>query len=307
VPALSDLADRSAEERDRILADFNGTPGQPHTFDALHATLEEQAYRLAYWRTAAHEINYRRFFDVNTLAGLRVEDPVVFAAIHRLLATLLAEGRVTGVRIDHSDGLFDPVKYFEMLQELAAEATGVAPRRGSRPLYVVAEKILSGRERLPRHWAVHGTTGYNYLNQVNGLFVDPANARRMRRLHVKLTGRTQSFDDLLYETKRLIMDTSMASELTVLANMLDRIAESNRKSRDFTLNSLRDVLVEVVACFPVYRTYIDERGWVPDDRAFELCAVVSHPAPLVDVGAVQREAGDDFHEHVAQAVEREVA
>jgi (1->4)-alpha-D-glucan 1-alpha-D-glucosylmutase len=267
VPRLADLGNLSCEERGRILARFNGTPGQPHTFDALHALLEEQAYRLAYWRTAAHEINYRRFFDVNTLAGLRVEDPGVFAAIHRLLAELLREGRVTGVRIDHPDGLFDPAKYFEMLQDLAGEAIGEPRRPGSRPLFVVAEKILSGRERLPASWAVHGTTGYGYLNHVNGLFIDPANAKRMRRIYAKLTGQTQSFDDLLSETKRLIMDTSLASELTVLAHMLDRIGESNRKSRDFTLNSLRDILVEVVACFPVYRTYVDERGWVPDDRA----------------------------------------
>ena len=171
------------------------------------------------------------------------------------------------MRIDHPDGLFDPARYFEMLQDLAAEAwrTPRAPLHG--PLYVVAEKILSGRERLPAGWAVHGTTGYNFLNQVNGLFVEPANARRMRRVYAKLTGRTQTFDDLLYETKRLIMDTAMASELTVLAHMLDRIAESNRRSRDFTLNSLRDMLVEVVACFPVYRTYVNEQGWTPDDRA----------------------------------------
>jgi (1->4)-alpha-D-glucan 1-alpha-D-glucosylmutase len=234
---------------------LNGIPGQPHSFDALHELLETQAYRLAYWRTAAHEINYRRFFDINTLAGLRVEDPEVFDAIHRRLARLLEEGRVTGVRIDHPDGLFDPAKYFEMLQALAG---GV---------WVVAEKVLSGRERLPARWAVHGTTGYNFLNQVNGLFVDPSSARRMRRVYAKLTGRDQTFDDLLYETKRLIMDTAMASELTVLAHMLNRISESNRRSRDFTLNSLRDALVEVVACFPIYRTYVDEHGWTPDDRA----------------------------------------
>jgi len=241
----------SAEELPRL----NGVPGQPRSFDALHELLESQAYRLAYWRTAAHEINYRRFFDINTLAGLRVEDPVVFDAIHARLACLLKEGRVTGLRIDHPDGLYDPAKYFAMLQSLAG---GV---------WTVAEKVLSGHERLPARWAVHGTTGYNFLNQVNGLFVDPASARRMRKVYAKLTGREQSFDDLLYEAKRLIMDTAMASELTVLANMLNRISESNRRSRDFTLNSLRDALVEVVACFPVYRTYVDEQGWLPDDRA----------------------------------------
>ena len=267
LPELVGLDDRSPVEREQALARFNGLPGEPRSFDPLHELLEEQAYRLAHWRTASHEINYRRFFDVNTLAGLRVEDPDVFHSIHRLLSTLVREERVTGVRIDHPDGLFDPAKYFEMLQDLAAEAWGVPRGRGSAPLYVVAEKILSSRERLPAGWAAHGTTGYNFLNQVNGLFVDSANARRMRRAYGKVTGRTQSFDDQLYEAKRLIMDTAMASELTVLAHMLDRIGESNRRSRDFTLNSVRDMLVEVVACFPIYRTYVNEQGWAGDDRA----------------------------------------
>lgn len=267
IPELQGLAEAAPEAAIKVLAGFNGTPGDPRSFDRLHELLEAQAYRLAYWRTAAHEINYRRFFDVNTLAGLRVEDAQVFDAIHRLLATLLREGRVSGVRIDHPDGLFDPARYFEGLQDLAAEAWGVERRPGTRVLYVLAEKILSGRERLPTTWQVHGTTGYNFLNQVNGLFVDSANGRRMRRTYARLTGQTQVFDDLLYETKRLIMDTSMASELTVLAHMLDCIGEANRKSRDFTLNSIRDMLVEVVACFPIYRTYVNENGWAPDDRA----------------------------------------
>src|SRR5207248_4299841 len=156
VAELHALPDLPPAGREDVLRKFNGVPGDPKSFDALHDLLETQAYRLAYWRTAAHEINYRRFFDVNTLAGLRVEDEAVFEAIHQLLARLLAEGQVTGVRIDHPDGLFDPAKYFEMLQAL------------SGGVYVVVEKILSGRERLPSGWPVHGTTGYNFLNQVNG-------------------------------------------------------------------------------------------------------------------------------------------
>ena len=267
---LQQLTERSPRIRQHIDAavrEFNGAPGRPESFDALHEVLEQQAYRLAYWRTASHEINYRRFFDINALAGLRVESPMVFDSIHHLLERFIAEGRVTGVRIDHPDGLFDPTKYFDMLQDLAARAWGIPRQPGSKPIFVVAEKILSGRERLSASWCVHGTTGYNFLNQVNGLFVDSANARPMRRVYAKLTGRTESFDDLLYEAKRLIMDTSLASELNVLAHMLNRISESNRKSRDFTLNSLRDALVEVVACFPVYRTYVTNQGWTPEDRA----------------------------------------
>lgn len=251
--------------------EFNGTPGNPASFDALHGLLEVQAYRLAYWRTASHEINYRRFFDVNTLAGLRVELPEVFEATHLLLSALIRDNVVHAVRVDHPDGLFDPVQYFEMLQAAAARAWNIErPPDGAqpnRPLYVVAEKILSGREALPARWAVHGTTGYNYLNDLNGLFVDAAQARRARRVYTKLTGHGEPFEDILYESKRLIMETGMTSELTVLAHMLDRIGESNRKSRDFTLESMRDVITEVVACFPAYRTYVDERGWTPEDRA----------------------------------------
>ena len=244
------------------IKDANGTPGDPDSFDALHALLEAQAYRLSYWRTASHEINYRRFFDVNTLAGLRVEEPDVFAATHVLLGRLLADESLQGVRIDHPDGLFDPRRYFDMLQALAARATGL-----SQPTYIVAEKILSAREALPATWKVHGTTGYDFLNDLNGVFVDASQGRRLRRVYSKLTGRMESFDDVLYDSKQLIMGTAMASELNVLAHTLDRIGESNRKSRDFTLESLRDVIREVVGCFPVYRTYVDDNGWTPADRA----------------------------------------
>jgi (1->4)-alpha-D-glucan 1-alpha-D-glucosylmutase len=271
---LTESSEAIRRHIDDQVREYNGIPGRPESFDALHELLEEQAYRLAYWRTAAHEINYRRFFDINSLAGLRVEDPLVFAAIHQLLSSLLREGLVTGVRVDHPDGLFDPAKYFEMLQDLAAEAWGIVREPGSRPLYVIAEKIVSGRERLPQSWAVSGTTGYNFLNQLNGVFVDTGNARLMRRVYERLTGHTESFDDLLYATKRLIMDTSMASELNVLADMLNRISESNRRSRDFTLNSLRDVIVEVVACFPAYRTYVTTNGWTPEDRGVVEQAIV---------------------------------
>jgi (1->4)-alpha-D-glucan 1-alpha-D-glucosylmutase len=266
------------EAIERAIAEFNGIPGQPSRFDALHDLLEAQPYRLSYWRTASHEINYRRFFDINTLVGLREEREEVFEATHQLLAQLIAEGKVHAVRVDHPDGLFDPRKYFCMLQELAARALDLNPPgrtadRPERPFYVVAEKILSGSERLPLGWAAHGTTGYNFLNDLNGLFIDVAQARRMRRVYGKLTGHVETFDDVLYASKRLIMGTAMASELNVLAHTLERIGESNRKSRDFTLDSLRDVITEFVACFPVYRTYVDERGWATEDRAIVVRAI----------------------------------
>lgn len=262
---LARLTDESPAVRraidDAVLA-ANGSPGRPDSFDALHVLLESQAYRLAYWRTASHEINYRRFFDINTLAGIRVEDPDVFRETHQLLRALMADGRVDAVRIDHPDGLYDPKRYFEMLQGLAAEG---APEGTS--LYVLAEKILSGRETLPPAWPVAGTTGYNYLNDLNGVFIDAAQGRRVRRAYAKLTGHVEPFEDVLYDSKSVIMLTAMASELNVLAHALDRIAEGNRRSRDFTLDSLRDVIREVVAGFPVYRTYVDDSGWHPEDRA----------------------------------------
>ena len=272
---LARLASESPEVREAIeqaVGRCNGEPGRPESFDSLHELLEAQAYRLAYWRTASHQINYRRFFDINTLAGLRVEVPEVFRETHTLLRNLLAEGQVHAVRVDHPDGLFDPARYFSMLQDLASEAwaharEGERDGRPDRPLWVLAEKILSGREELPPGWGVHGTTGYNYLNELNGIYIAAGQAKPVRRAYAKLTGRDESFDDVLYRSKRLIIETAMASELNVLTHMLDRIAQSSRKSRDFTRESLRDVITEVVACFPVYRTYVDERGWTAGDRA----------------------------------------
>jgi (1->4)-alpha-D-glucan 1-alpha-D-glucosylmutase len=264
---LARLADGSPRIRRHIkeaLRTFNGSPGDPGSFDALHDLLESQPYRLAYWRTASHEINYRRFFDINELAGLRQELPEVFDATHVLLGDLIASGRVTGVRIDHPDGLFDPQDYFASLQALASRIWG-APA-GEQPLYVVAEKILSGDEPLPDGWAVHGTTGYNFLTFVNGLFIDGSAAKRLRRLYVRFVGDPPAFEEVVYDSKKLIMDTSLASELNVLANIVDRIAELDRRSRDFTLISIRDALSEIAACFPVYRSYVWPHGWSVRDR-----------------------------------------
>jgi (1->4)-alpha-D-glucan 1-alpha-D-glucosylmutase len=264
---LDALVSGSAAVRDaleRSLAAINGDKQNPRSFDRLEALLGDQAYRLSFWGVAAEEINYRRFFDINDLAAIRVELPNVLDAVHHKAFQLLRAGKVTGLRVDHVDGLMDPSRYLESLQHASApvpEAGTMAPPPRSTPTdrlqtYVVAEKILVGDEVLPREWAVHGTTGYEFLNMVNGLFVDTGGARAIERLYQRLREGRGEFDDLFYLAKRLILRTAMSSELYVLARRLDRISEQHRWSRDFTQNSLLLALAEVIACFPVYRTYV---------------------------------------------------
>jgi (1->4)-alpha-D-glucan 1-alpha-D-glucosylmutase len=255
-----------------VIAEFNGERGNPRSFNRLERLLADQTYRLSYWRVAADEINYRRFFDINELAAIRVEKPEVFAAAHSLIFRLIREGKVTGLRIDHVDGLFDPVQYLNELhaavlpssiETLSAVAYAGSPylmqfRQPaiSKPaLFVVVEKILGHDELLRPDWAVHGTTGYGFLNLLNGVFIDTANKSAFLRLYQLFTGNAVNFSDLIYNCKKLILRVAMSSELHVLARRLDRISEQLRYSRDFTLNSLQYALGELIACFPIYRTY----------------------------------------------------
>ena len=254
-----------AQGVERALSALNGNGGEAASFDALHGLLEQQAWRLAYWRVASDEINYRRFFDINDLAGIRVEDEAVFEATHRRVLELVAQRKVDGLRIDHPDGLYDPEGYFRRLQDRAAGAAGGA----QLPLYVVVEKITASHEHLPRAWAVHGTTGYRFANVVNGLFVDSRARSRIERGYRSFTGDARTWDEVACECKRLIMRTALASELNVLATRLLRIARADRHTRDFTLSTLRQALVEAVACFPVYRTYVHEHAASSDRRYIE--------------------------------------
>src|SRR5579862_2563144 len=228
---------------------INGNVDNPASFEDIHELIKAQAFRLASWTVAADDINYRRFFDTNDLAGISMESEQVFEATHRLILKLMAEGKVDGLRIDHPDGLYDPAGYFERL------------RRSTPPdAYLVIEKILVGSEQLPESWAVSGTTGYDFLNLVNGLFVDGASAMRVERVYRNFVGRQIDFEELSYRCRKLIMRVALASELNVLASHLARIALSKRRTCDFTLNSLRDALTEIVACFQVYRTYVSAAG-----------------------------------------------
>jgi (1->4)-alpha-D-glucan 1-alpha-D-glucosylmutase len=232
----------------------------------LHRLLEMQVYRLSNWRVASDEINYRRFFDINDLVALRVEDPRVFAETHAFILRLIEEGWISGLRIDHPDGLYDPAAYFKQLQmeaakrlakplnvELEADLQLSDPRL---PLYVVIEKILAPYERLPQNWLVQGTTGYEFANTVNGLFVQQEHEKEMTRIYEKTLGQPIDFEALVHECKKLIMRTTLNSELGVLTQQLYRLCKQNWSSRDFTLHNLRSALMEVVACFPVYRTYV---------------------------------------------------
>jgi (1->4)-alpha-D-glucan 1-alpha-D-glucosylmutase len=310
---LAVLYEASAEVRqalDAAVAGLNGTVGDPRGFDALDRLIDRQAYRPAYWRVAAEEINYRRFFDINELAAVRMETPEVFESAHRVLVSLLAEGKATGLRIDHPDGLRDPAGYFRQLQEafvLAHVRAGLPAHlrdqsseiRGQRsdvrsesirlltsdlrpltsegrrwPLYVVAEKILSEGEPLPSDWAVEGTTGYDFLSAVNGLFVNADGRDAFDRIYHSFTRTTTEFHQLVVSTKKMTMLVSMASEINALGHELDRIAERNRRYRDFTLNSLTFALREVIASLGVYRTYITgPDGVSPRDRQFLEAAV----------------------------------
>ncbi len=246
---------------ERLVQHMNGDPGDTTTFEPLHRLLEEQAYRLAWWRVASDEINYRRFFDINDLAGLRMELDEVFDATHQLVAELLRAGRMDGLRIDHPDGLRDPVAYFRALRERLHTDNG-------DDFYLVVEKILANYERLPGNWPVQGTTGYEFMFLTNNLMVDGDGQAPLTRIYHRFIGRTIDYGELLYERKKLIIRNQLSSELTVLANLADGLAQADPHTRDFTLNGLRDALTEIVACFPVYRTYLNGEPVSDEDRRY---------------------------------------
>ena len=241
---------------ERALAQINGKPGDARSFDILDELLNAQSYRLASWRVAAEEINYRRFFDVNELAAIRVELPKVFDAVHRLLLDLVSTGAVTGLRIDHPDGLYLPGEYFEKLQQRCAKALGIGLPKHGRAVYMIAEKILTGSETLRKDWRVHGTTGYDFANQVTELLVDSSAEGAITKTFHRFIGHSVPFGHLLYAKKLQVMKLAMGNDVDVLGNMLDRLSERNRWYRDFTLEALSRAVRETIACFPVYRTYL---------------------------------------------------
>lgn len=283
---------------------FNGIKGDPKSFNLLDGLLDEQVWRLSYWRVATEEINYRRFFDINNIAAIRMEDPAVFRETHKLIFKLILERKVTGLRVDHPDGLYDPSEYFERLQrECFNRLSSAADRQNElpgdeapgqsgfdtdtlklyekllsgdpqyRPFYIVGEKVLTKGEKMPEDWRISGTTGYVFLNSLNGIFVNTGNVKMFDSLCNRFTNISNNFQDVVYEKKKLLIEVAMSSEINTLGHYLSRISEKNRHTRDFTLNSLTKAITEVIACYPVYRTYINS-GVVQDrDRQYAETAV----------------------------------
>lgn len=245
------------------LTQLNGTAGDPSSFDELEGILREQHYRLTYWRVSPEETNYRRFFDVNSLAAIRVERDDVFEHVHALLFELVGRGIVTGVRVDHIDGLYDPERYLTKLRERLQAAAGPVT---NEPVQVYVEKILEAEEKLPASWPIAGTTGYDFMARVDGLLVDRLHARELTEAYESFIGERVRYRDVAYLSRRQVAETLFAGEISVLAYQLHRIGQRHRLHRDNTLRSLRDSIAATLACFPVYRTYIHEDAPSEGDR-----------------------------------------
>jgi (1->4)-alpha-D-glucan 1-alpha-D-glucosylmutase len=246
---------------DAGLAAYRPEAGEPARTAMLHRLLERQHYRLAHWRVAISEVNYRRFFDINDLAGIRVENPRVFRAVHRKVGQLIADGTLHGLRLDHIDGLFDPVAYCRRLQRLVNDQ-----RPAATPFYVVVEKILAPDETMPKLAGVAGTTGYDVLNLISRALLDNSGLPVLEQTWQTHAAPSRNFPQMVEDSKARILEATMSSEFTVLTRLLARIAAGHWPSRDFTLDRLRAAFEQFVIAFPVYRTYVAGTAISPPDR-----------------------------------------
>jgi (1->4)-alpha-D-glucan 1-alpha-D-glucosylmutase len=258
----------------RLVESYKGEVGRPETFALLDDLVEAQFYRLAYWRMASESINYRRFFDITDLVGVRVEDPEVFEARHGRILRLVEEGIVTGLRIDHIDGLYDPVGHLRRLQSRLDPSWNGDP--AEPPFYVVVEKIVAPDEPLPSNFACSGTTGYEFLNRLNAVFVDPHGLEQLERVYAELIegdrpavdqdGDGEIFDEVVYRSKKRVIDELFSGEMHELSEALVGLAAHDRNARDFSPAELSRAFVEVTACMSVYRTYIRSADLGEQDR-----------------------------------------
>jgi (1->4)-alpha-D-glucan 1-alpha-D-glucosylmutase len=261
---------------DENIADFQCSKDNPVSIERVHSLLEEQVYRLAFWRVSSEEINYRRFFDINDLAAVCVEKPDVFTNINSFIINLIENKKIDGLRLDHTDGLLDPVNFYKKLQFEIAKKMRIdfdineenLLSSEKLPFYIIAEKILALFEKLTPNRAIHGTVGYDFLNLVNGLFINSKNKSQITNIYHKFIGKELNIEEMVIECKKLIMNTSLTAEINVLSNHLNQISESYLYLRDYTLNSIKNALIEIISCFPVYRTYItkDEKSDTSKDH-----------------------------------------
>ncbi|MFZ2444858.1 MAG: malto-oligosyltrehalose synthase [Syntrophobacteraceae bacterium] len=282
---------------DENVRTFNGEKGKAESFNFLDDLLSQQVFRLSFWKVAAEEINYRRFFCVNGLISLKVEDEHVLNHTHGLIFDLIERRIVTGLRIDHVDGLYDPASYLRTVRERAPKA------------YIVVEKILNLQENLPRSWPVQGTTGYDFTNYVNELFCQKENERAFGRIYAGVTGLKNSYEDVVRNNKKLMIQEDMASDVHNLAQLLKKISGRDRHGSDITLSALQRALTEVLAVFPVYRTYISQVVVSEDDRKTILEAVdrarTNFPALLHGFTFVRRFLLLDFPDYVSEEEKRD--
>ena len=232
--------------------EINGKVGDPASFGLLQRLLAEQNYKLSFWQNLNESINYRRFFTIADLVGIRVEDPVVFEATHNYVLRLVSRTPNAALRVDHIDGLRDPLAYLNRLQERLATDQNRTGTQGC----VLVEKILARGEELPEEWPATGTTGYDFLNAVNGIYVDPEGVRKVEETYSAFIGRRQDFADVLYQKKKLVMNTLLGVEMRSLGRQLAYLAAQDRYAREVNRGHLIDALIEVTACLSVYRTYI---------------------------------------------------
>ncbi len=235
---------------------FNGEKGNPESFDPLDKLLQDQFYRLSFWKVGAEEINYRRFFTVNELISVKVQEIKVFHKTHSLISKLVEEGKVTGLRIDHIDGLYDPTEYLKRLRQKVGD------------IYISVEKILELKEKMPDCWPIEGTSGYDFLNYVNGIFCCSDSEPLFNDLYIKLTGIETPYEELFVEKKHLIVEKNLAGDVDNLAQILRKMAGHSRRASDFTMNGLKRALAEVLRVFPVYRTYVNGDGFSDSDRQY---------------------------------------
>jgi (1->4)-alpha-D-glucan 1-alpha-D-glucosylmutase len=277
---------------DTNIARFNGVKGNPESFNLLDRLLAQQWYRLAFWKVAAEELDYRRFFNINELISLKIQDEKVFRGVHELILKLVAERKITGLRVDHVDGLYDPLTYLQRL------------RRQAGDVYLIVEKILGSDEALPADWPIQGTTGYEFLNYVNGIFCARAQRRRFNQIYERFTAVDAACPALMVEKKRLIIGKYMAGDIESLAFLLKRVSSRDRHAADVTLYGLKRALVEVLAYFPVYRSYVGPGVASAQDRR-QLSEAVeraksANAGLLLELNYIERFLLLDFADHMSE-------